>query len=473
MSYQIPLLLEPTEVLETRIEPTLASPIRDRLKSLLSADLDFHNGDSARLTHAIHAFPAKFPPDLPRLFIEQLTEPGESVLDPMMGSGTTVLEASVAGRRALGNDIDPLAYRIAQAKLAKLEWESLIHALQRVVSSARRDLATSQSSLSVELATRFDEKTKTFVDYWFARQTQMELQALYRNIETVESVEERVFLEVAFSSTIITKSGGVSLALDLAHSRPHRAKRVYGQDGTLIVEDALIDPHSSRLPILTKRLRSSVDEFEKKALRNMQSAQSLPLGTQVALLSIGDSRELTIAPDSIDLVFTSPPYASNAIDYMRVNKFSLVWLGESVTDLSVHRNNYIGGEATSGMRLVELPRRSHSIVETIRATDAKRSLALHRYFTEMSGALAEMGRVTKPGKAIVLVVGNSTMRGVDTCTAECLGEIGEALGLDLVDIGVRNLDRGKRMLPSASRRSFSSGIEQRMHQEYVIGFVKR
>lgn len=82
---------------------------RERLISLLSQDMDFHGQNSKYASHNFHSFPAKFPPQLPRKFIIALTSSGDVVLDPMLGSGTTIVEAYLAGRRGLGFDIDPLA----------------------------------------------------------------------------------------------------------------------------------------------------------------------------------------------------------------------------------------------------------------------------------------------------------------------------------------------------------------------------
>jgi len=76
----------------------------EKLSRLLAEDLDFHDQDSGYAFHNFHAFPAKFPPQLPRKFIQSLTIPGDTVLDPMMGSGTTVLEAFLLGRKAIGFD---------------------------------------------------------------------------------------------------------------------------------------------------------------------------------------------------------------------------------------------------------------------------------------------------------------------------------------------------------------------------------
>jgi site-specific DNA-methyltransferase (adenine-specific) len=59
---------------------------------------------------------AMFPPSIPRYFINQYTEKGDTVLDPFSGRGTTVLEACVAGRIGIGNDLNPVAFVLTKAK---------------------------------------------------------------------------------------------------------------------------------------------------------------------------------------------------------------------------------------------------------------------------------------------------------------------------------------------------------------------
>lgn len=56
----------------------------ERLKTLLSGDLDFHGQDSGYASHNFHAFPAKFPPQLPRSS-DRCKSLGA---DPMMSSGS-------------------------------------------------------------------------------------------------------------------------------------------------------------------------------------------------------------------------------------------------------------------------------------------------------------------------------------------------------------------------------------------------
>ncbi|MCH8344009.1 MAG: site-specific DNA-methyltransferase [Planctomycetes bacterium] len=72
------------------------------------------------LTHNYYRYPARFSPAFARACIETYTRPGQVVLDPFMGGGTTVIEAMVLGRRAIGSDINSLGVFIARVKVSPL-----------------------------------------------------------------------------------------------------------------------------------------------------------------------------------------------------------------------------------------------------------------------------------------------------------------------------------------------------------------
>lgn len=115
------MLAEQLSLPFTKPKTSVDSSYPARMFQLLSSDLDFHGQDSSYASHNFHSFPAKFPPQLPRVFIENLTTPGDVVLDPMMGSGTSVLEAYLHGRRGIGIDIDPLAFLLTKVKVTPLD----------------------------------------------------------------------------------------------------------------------------------------------------------------------------------------------------------------------------------------------------------------------------------------------------------------------------------------------------------------
>lgn len=72
-----------------------------------------------RDAHSLHevSYRACFKPQLPRFFIDRLTRPGDVVYDPFAGRGTTPLEAALAGRVPVANDINPLTAVLLQPRL--------------------------------------------------------------------------------------------------------------------------------------------------------------------------------------------------------------------------------------------------------------------------------------------------------------------------------------------------------------------
>jgi hypothetical protein len=234
----------------------------------------------------------------------------------------------------------------------------------------------------------------------------------------------------------------------------------------------LVDSTSPRVKLLTKTLRSPLEEFEKRFRQNLRGLQGTRVGTVAPQVIFGNAQSLPLEDASVDLIVTSPPYAANAIDYMRAHKFSLVWMGYPIDYLGQKRGEYIGGEAVTDVDFEELPDETARVVTDVTARDENRGRVLHRYYSEMTRTLREMLRVLKPGRAAIVVVGSSTMRGKDTKTQICLADIGRIIGFEVPKIGVRYLDRNRRMMPAGSKVDPESQIQQRMHEEYVIGFFK-
>ena len=77
------------------------------------------------LTHGFYRYPARFSPIFVRAAIEAFTQPGDLVLDPFVGGGTTLVEARVLGRRAIGVDLSELAAFITRVKTTPLSEEDL------------------------------------------------------------------------------------------------------------------------------------------------------------------------------------------------------------------------------------------------------------------------------------------------------------------------------------------------------------
>ena len=441
---------------------TSAVSTHSRLDTLLAADLAFQApAREAHPLHALHPFAARFPHGLAGHFITALTRRGDTVLDPMCGSGITLLEGWQAGRSVIGVDLDPLARRQSMARTTALDHRGVRVAGDAMLERAAR-LYAGIGSPADPLATFRDgmgDATREFLDYWFFAETQQELAALVLAIRDESDPDLHNLLEVIFSSTIVTKSGGVSRARDLAHTRPHR-----------------VADKTPRRPIrlFASLLQRAVDAY---------AAVDADAAGESRIIA-GDARSLPLPDNGVDLIVTSPPYA-NALDYMRAHKFSLAWLGEPIPSLTGLRAQYIGSESIgkesgsnhASRSVAELPVSVQSVVDQLAAKDAPKSRVLRRYFVDMSAAIGEMARVLRPGAAAIIVVGPSTMRGVLIPTHQCLADLASQAGLDVVALAPRNLNRDRRMMPARNGPppadgDAQTGIERRMHTEYVIGAVK-
>ncbi|HEX9045783.1 MAG TPA: DNA methyltransferase [Verrucomicrobiae bacterium] len=73
-------------------------------------------------THGLFPYRGKFHPQMVKGIINMMgLRPGEKVLDPMMGSGTTLVEASLMGIDSIGYDVSPFCQLMATAKLDGFE----------------------------------------------------------------------------------------------------------------------------------------------------------------------------------------------------------------------------------------------------------------------------------------------------------------------------------------------------------------
>jgi len=127
------------------------------------------------LTHNFYRYPARFSPTFARAFIAECTEPGELVLDPFVGGGTTLVEAQALGRRATGVDLSSLAVFVSTVKTTPLP-EPLTAELQGWFAALMPKLNLRRTSVH-------------FAD-WAA-------QGYYRNMECARTWRIRKLLELA------------------------------------------------------------------------------------------------------------------------------------------------------------------------------------------------------------------------------------------------------------------------------------
>ena len=80
--------------------------------------------------HDFYRYPARFSPIFAREAIKAFTQPGDLVLDPFCGGGTTLVEAISLGRRAAGMDVSSLAAFLARTKTTPIS----VHDKRRIIA---------------------------------------------------------------------------------------------------------------------------------------------------------------------------------------------------------------------------------------------------------------------------------------------------------------------------------------------------
>ena len=83
----------------------------------------FRTADTKQFTHCYHAYPAMMIPQVARTLIEKFSPKGgcKLLFDPYMGSGTSLVEASLKGINSIGTDLNPLARLISTAKTSHFD----------------------------------------------------------------------------------------------------------------------------------------------------------------------------------------------------------------------------------------------------------------------------------------------------------------------------------------------------------------
>ncbi|MEA2188307.1 MAG: hypothetical protein QOK16_3318 [Solirubrobacteraceae bacterium] len=378
----------------------------------------------------IHPFPARMAPDLSRELLGALP-PGSRVIDPMCGSGTVVRQAVEAGHSCVGRDVDPLAVLMTRAWTTPIPAYRLVHDAHEMVLRAQ---ATNVAAVTLPWN---DDDTDAFARYWFAAD---QIDSLARLCGALRACRYRTrdLLKICFSRLIITKDSGASLARDVSHSRPHR-----------VAMDSEFDVYAGFL----RAARLVGSRLNPHDIRGH------------ATVGLGDARKLDSGTDGqFDAAMTSPPYL-NAIDYLRGHRLTLIWFGHPVTELKQTRAASIGAERAT-------PEAPFDIAPFI-TTQTEDRLGeryqgwIRRYATDMTATLAGLRLVVRPGGKIMLVVGNSLIRGAAVDNARIIRQAAAHAGLSFVDACDRDIPARRRYLPTPSD---GSALSLRMRTESVLTF---
>lgn len=352
--------------------------------------------NTTSLTHGLHRFPAKYIPQVPRWALREFATEESVVLDPFMGSGTTLVESLGLAGTAYGVDVDPLARLIARAKTSAYSVVHLKNLAQQILSVEGKTTEILLPMAGVQN-----------VEHWFARNTWSELCVIYRAIEELScSQAERDFFYCVFSSIL----RWVSNADD-------QTQKTY-VSGTL-----------------KKNPPPVWETFKRFLARAIAGVQNMDLQRRVGTAEVMDGSALAIplSTSSVDLIVTSPPYL-DSVDYMYNFMLEYFWLGPylgipSRSEFNLRRRAPVGAKNPSQ----SLSTPPNAIADLVRPDEIPqyRRAAVIEYFESMRLHFEEASRVLREGGRYVLVVGNSQAQTGVIPVHDCLLRLAREAGLHM------------------------------------------
>lgn len=395
--------------------------------------------------HSFHRYFGKLIPAIPRFAIREFTQPGDLVLDPFCGSGTTIVEAVLAGRRAIGLDLNPLAALLTRAKTTPLDVEAALRARDRVLAACERD---------GDAGFETDRPFVPNMDHWFRPEVQRDLTLLLGRIRRVRDPDVRTFLLACFSAMLRDVSNA-----DPRHIFPGYSKRLRALDAN---GGRKIEVFETFRRVTDRRARY-LAEFEASLLDGCDAAAAQ-----------ADSRQIPSHIQDVDLIVTNPPYISS-IRYLETMKLEMYWLGmvDSREAYFALDRRGVGTERLPAGEHPPLPPRERDGVrvgliarQLGEGGHPKMAAVVARYFADMGASLAEMARVLRRGGHLVVKISDSHVRGIDVPTHDLLAELAAESGLRLVDQFTDEI-RSRSLL---TKRNWYSGM---IAHDWILIFRRR
>jgi len=296
-------------------------------------------------THGLFPYRGKFHPQMIKGLINIMgLKPGDTILDPMMGSGTVLIEAKLMGIKSVGVDVSPFCRFMAQAKL-----DGLTVPLPPVRAALKQ--------------------CRSVFEYFKALAGQPK-QGSKMRFEAEPGDLFSLMESKAGYGPHSSNNGGLPDGCE--------AKEVYNFLLLAYLDSAGYSERSGR--------KSPYEQFRailERYLFVAEKIQRVLAGIESELAEAkpleGDARNLPLEDASIDGILFSPPY-SFAVDYLENDSFHLGFLGVDIDNL---RESMVG----------------------LRGRTLRQKFDLYR--ADMDKVLSECARVLRPGRICTIIVGTN------------------------------------------------------------------
>ncbi|MDO8495105.1 MAG: DNA methyltransferase [bacterium] len=412
---------------------------------------DAGRSQTTAFTHDYHRYPAKFIPQIVRKLIEDYApDTAQIVCDPFGGCGTTLVEAKLLGHPSIGFDINPVAKLITQTKTTAIKPRTLINHKQKFLEH-------------YDAAPQVSYQHHPRITYWFDEETVAELDKIYFAIKKIKNHNVRRFFLCSFS-----------------HNLKNCSRWLMKSIKPTIDKDKIIPvPKQSFLRHLDSMIRKNEQFYSKLA-------ESGRTNVTAKMYRRDSTKTFPIESGSIDLIVTSPPYVTS-YEYADLHQLSLLWFGDDPKHFKKwhhfsngfidFRRNFIGTSSKAEKTGDFNSTLGKQIVEDLMQIERPLAVDVANYYLDMQKVFAETHRILKKGGKACVIIGNTSLRGVEILNAQVAAEQMHAAGFTKVDFIKREIPNKMitpwRDLESGKFTGMDNPSKTRAYEfEYVVVMEK-
>lgn len=372
------------------------------------------------------------------------------LLDPFVGSGSSILAGRYNNLKTYGIDVNPLSIFITdiQNKSYQVDLADGIKEQLSKFTKLERDCKT------------YSHKFRLASKYFNAKVLQSLLQ-IKNYINLIDSMEIRNLFFLAWLSCIEE----VSLVKKEGNGLKYRNRRRTDKGYIDIPVDVW---EKENLP--SDKFEYVKDKISQCVFKMISDIEESTLEAPSPILMLGSSTErIKEIPENIDLTIFSPPYV-NFFDYFEIHKVEL-WLGDFISSQEAMRTLKRTGirsnpSATYEKKLLHHNDSVQHVVSLIREGklwSKKIPDVIEGYFDDMEILLTNIFLKTNFGGRVVIVVGNSAYNGTIVPTDLLIAEIAEKVGFNVQEIII-----ARHLTSSSQQRCLLSDVTKFLRESIII-----
>lgn len=296
------------------------------VKALSWTEKELPQKQRTKHVHSIHQYFGKFVPQLVEYFLKRDLKNSKMVLDPFMGSGTTLVESNVNNIPSIGLDISKFNVIMCNVKTGRHDIVKLKKETESILKQTNLQMANTNLDNFISSRTKkILETSSIYLNTWYHQDA---LQSLLVFRELIEKYECQDVLKL-----ILSRSARSSRMV--AHYETDHPTKPQNVDYFCPKHDRICHPTKNALLFLKRYCSDTVKRLEEfQNIRHNVYTKAIH----------GDSRTFDFSNIKINDVFTSPPYIG-LIDYHDQHRYAYELLG-----LDDNSNNEIGSKKSGASK---------------------------------------------------------------------------------------------------------------------------